>query len=83
MDVAFQETDLSIRADLMEEDMEFEHTFSGSIIVPETDHAKLKNRDAEDQHPIRAITRLEQELRNRVTTDSVISALDIINIMEG
>lgn len=47
-----------------------------------TDHAQLTGRDAEDQHPIGAITQLRQELNSRIPIGSEISALDIINMME-
>lgn len=40
------------------------------------DHTKLSNRDAEDQHPISAITGLEGELRE-IKTDVAQNASDI------
>lgn len=40
---------------------------SGSKIVYESDHDKLANRDKVDQHPISAITGLEEALRNAGT----------------
>lgn len=48
-----------------------------------TDHSKLTGRDAENQHPISAIAQLSSELNKRMQTGDVISALDIISIMEG
>lgn len=83
IDVDFSLDALNLDADLQEHDASITDTMVPVVVVSERDHANLKNRDAEDQHPIKAITKLEQELNNRVTTDSVISALDIIKIMEG
>lgn len=45
------------------------------------DHRKLTNRDAEEQHPIQAITNLDKELSARVKTANVITAMDIITMM--
>lgn len=83
IDVDFSLDALNLDADLQEHDASFNDTMDQVVVITERDHANLKNRDAEDQHPIKAITKLAQELNNRVTTDSVISALDIIRIMEG
>lgn len=47
-----------------------------------SDHRELANRDAEEQHPIRAIAGLERELSKRLTEDSAMSVVDIIKIME-
>ena len=45
-------------------------------------HSRLTGRDAENQHPISAITQLANELNSRLTTSSTITALDIIKMME-
>lgn len=47
-----------------------------------SDHRELANRDAEEQHPIGAITGLERELSKRLTEDNAMSVVDIIKIME-
>lgn len=47
------------------------------------DHSALLHLDAEDQHPIQAITGLERELSKRLAADDAMSAVDIIKIMEG
>ena len=84
IDVEFNIDGLNVDAVLKEENLELSAPLSDVVVIPaETDHAKLKNRDAEDQHPIKAIAKFTQELNNRVNIDSVISALDIIHIMEG
>lgn len=46
------------------------------------DHRNLSNRDAEDQHPIGAITNLGRELSKRLTEDNAMSVVDIIKVME-
>lgn len=46
-----------------------------------TTHGELALRDAEDQHPIRAITDLSRELNACVKTGNVITALDITKMM--
>ena len=83
IDVDFILDEHNIDADLMEHNASIADSMGQVVVVSERDHANLKNRDAEDQHPIKAITNLSQELNNRVNIDSVISALDIIKIMEG
>ena len=61
-----------------------EYRDSGMPCVGEiADHSRLAGRDAEDQHPISAITQLSKELSNRMQIGDTISALDIIKMMEG
>ena len=83
IDVDFILDEHNIDADLMEHNASIADSMGQVVVVSERDHANLKNRDAEDQHPIKAITKLSQELNNRVHIDSVISALDINKITEG
>ena len=47
-----------------------------------SDHRELTNRDAGEQHPIGAITGLDQELSKRVKEDDALSVIDIIKILE-
>lgn len=47
------------------------------------DHRELSNRDAENQHPIGAITGLDRELSKRVSEDDALNVVEIIKIMEG
>lgn len=61
----------------------------GDIPGPDTppeggmpDHRDLINRDTEDQHPIGAITGLDDELSKRVKEGDALSVEDIIIIME-
>ena len=83
IDVDFILDEHNIDADLMEHDASIADSMGQVVVVSDRDHANLKNRDAEDQHPIKSITNLSQELHNRVHIDSVISALDINEITEG
>lgn len=47
------------------------------------DHRLLEHRDAEDQHPINAITGLNDTLSKTLTKESFIPIKDVIKIMEG
>lgn len=80
------------RADGMAYDGEMLSLTAGSRVLssvkirgePEdgTDHRSLTYREAEEQHPITAITGLERELSRRVNTDDALSVVEIIKIME-
>lgn len=45
-------------------------------------HPELRLRDAAEQHPISAITGLQDRLDRTITTDSVLSVTEILKIME-
>lgn len=47
------------------------------------DHSALTHRDAADQHPMGAVTGLEEALARRLTADDAMTAADIMKIMEG
>lgn len=52
----------------------------GAVIATGSgDHTKLKNRDAEDQHPIKAITKLQETLD--ATPNEALSNQDIEEIL--
>lgn len=60
------------------------------VLVGTTDHTQLTNRDAADQHPISAVTNLEtqlskmnQELSQKMGAQSAMSNMDIYNIIGG
>lgn len=55
---------------------------STRIMVSKGDHRYLANCDAEGQHPITAITGLEEELSRKVDASDAISIAEIIRIME-
>lgn len=58
--------------------------FSEVITVPaESNHANLRNRDAEDQHPIGAITGLRQELDSKQSAGAVLTNMDIERILRS
>lgn len=48
-----------------------------------TDHRYLMNRDANNQHPISAITNLEAELDEKLENVPIMSNQDIENILKG
>ena len=65
---------------------------TNSIAVGATDHSKLSNRDLADQHPISAITGLQEELESlnvKFTSDNEygqnieVSLEDLSSIEEG
>lgn len=64
-------------------DETFETTMTEVVEVVTTDHTKLINRDAAEQHPIEAITNLSTELGNRVVDGNTLTNLDIENIITG
>lgn len=57
--------------------------FDSVIRVPERDHAKLENRDKEDQHPIKAITNLQYELSQKMGAQQAMTNMDINEILGG
>lgn len=48
-----------------------------------TDHNALKNRDAENQHPIAAITDLENQLSKKLGTEDFLSNTEIEELLGG
>lgn len=64
-------------------DETFETTMTEVVEVVTTDHTKLINRDAAEQHPIEAIKNLSTELGNRVVDGNTLTNLDIENIITG
>jgi hypothetical protein len=51
--------------------------------VVTSDHTKLINRDAAQQHPIGAITNLSTELSNRVVSGNTLTNEEIEQIIIG
>lgn len=64
-------------------DETFETTMTEVVEVVTSDHTKLINRDAPEQHPIEAITNLNTELGNRVVSGDTLTNLDIESIITG
>lgn len=56
-------------------------TGGGVSIIGESDHTKLKNRDALDQHPIEAITNLSDRLEKIDGSVGVLTNADIDAIL--
>lgn len=79
IDVIFSQTNTTFSSEFSDEDNVFETNLkelSGGLNL---DHAKLKNRDAVDQHPIKAITGLTSEL-NSVPKES-LSNMDLEKLL--
>lgn len=78
MNASFKQTE-SMSADLAAKRMSV--SFGGKVTrVPlETNHAALTHRDDPDQHPIKAITRLQEELAAR--TDRAMTNTEIDDIL--
>ena len=84
IDVAFQKNNMEIATEFQDYELHLGETFSEVITIPtETDHANLKNRDADDQHPIGAITGLRNELDAKQSRDAVLTNMDIEKIMRS
>ena len=64
-------------------DPTFDTTMDEVVEVSTSDHTKLKNRDAAEQHPISSITNLNTELDNRVVSGDTLSNLEIEQIIIG
>lgn len=66
-----------------EEEKTFDIEMDSVVEVATEDHTKLKNRDAENQHPIKAITNLEETLGGKMDTIGFLSNLEIQAILES
>jgi len=64
IDVKFSTTSMAVPVKLTDTGgTKMDASFSDAVLVPaESDHSKLQNRDAADQHPIEAITGLREAL---------------------
>lgn len=61
----------------------FDTTMNEAVEVVTSDHTKLINRDAAQQHPISAITNLNTELENRVVEGNTLTNQEIEEIIIG
>lgn len=66
-----------------DQDQTFETTMEEITEVVTSDHTKLTNRDAPQQHPIESITNLNTELGNRVVSGNTLTNEDIEQIIIG
>ena len=57
--------------------------YDAVVAIPERDHSKLKNRDMEDAHPIKAITNLQHELSQKMGAQDAITNMEILEILGG
>lgn len=68
---------------IFDEDQTFDTTMDEVTEVVTSDHTKLINRDAAEQHPISAITNLNTELGNRVVDGNTLTNQEIEQIITG
>ena len=61
----------------------FDTTMEEITEVVTSDHTKLINRDAAEQHPITSITNLSTELGNRVVSGNTLTNEEIEQIITG
>ena len=66
-----------------DENQTFETTMNEITEVVTSDHTKLTNRDAPQQHPIASITNLNTELGNRVVAGNALTNEEIEAIIIG
>ena len=64
--VTFSESQQSFDAKFSQSNESFETAFADVLIAPTLDHSRLRNRDLDDQHPIKAITGLQSILNTKV-----------------
>ena len=85
-DVKFSEINSSFNLDFSLNNQSFESDFGTLqevMVGGVTDHNELLNRDADNQHPISAITDLEDELDGKLENVPAMSNQDIENILKG
>ena len=66
-----------------DEDQTFDTTMDQVVEVVTSDHTKLINREAAEQHPIGSITNLSTELNNRVVAGDTLTNEEIEQIILG
>lgn len=69
-----------------DESTDFSAKFKNFNVIespPENDHAKLINRDAIDQHPIKSITSLQSELNKKIGTSDILTNAEIQIILNS
>ncbi|MBS6283803.1 MAG: hypothetical protein KH459_12355 [Oscillospiraceae bacterium] len=84
IDIAFQDISQAFPVEMKGSgDTELGAALRDVVQVPsEQDHAKLKNRDAPEQHPIAAIASLTETLEGKLESGGFLSNLEIQKILE-
>lgn len=80
--LTFDETE-EFKATFSTDAESFNTTMDEAVEVVTSDHTKLINRDAAQQHPITAITNLNTELDNRVVEGNTLTNQEIEQIIIG
>lgn len=85
INVTFSENQQNIPVSMAGDDgISISTQFQNTVMIPaETDHAKLKNREAADQHPISAITGLRAELDSALSDSEALTNIEIEEILRG
>lgn len=73
----------SFTAEMGQSSQGFETGLQQSVRIPENDHTKLLNRDSPDQHPMSAISGLENSLGAKLNSSSALTNLEIEAILGG
>lgn len=80
--VTFSENNVAFTTD-MSGDANFNADFGTITNVSVSDHNKLTNRDADNQHPIKAITGLRTELNDKMKSSDVLTNMEIQAILNS
>lgn len=81
LDLDFSVCDVELGTPNMEA-MDIQLEFEAMQQVTTSDHARLQNRDKPDQHPIRAITNLENTLGKKLESSGFLTNLEIQAILD-
>ena len=58
-------------------------SFNSHVEVSTNDHSKLLNRDKAEQHPIGAISNLQETLNKKIAKDDALNNLEIENLLNN
>lgn len=84
-DVQFtiNENEIDSIVDLNDNELNTSTDFERNVVATGThDHNKLYNREAENAHPINAITGLQEELDDKITSSNVLTTKEIEGLLK-
>lgn len=73
----------SFTAEMGQPSQGFDTGLQQSVRIVENDHAKLRNRELPDQHPMGAITGLDTSLGAKVSAGDALTNLEIEALLGG
>lgn len=73
----------SFTAEMGQPSQGFDTGLKQSVRIVENDHARLRNRDLPDQHPMGAITGLDTSLGAKVSAGDALTNLEIEALLGG